>query len=316
MSRWLGAALVLLLGCGPTQMVGSRFIDKATLGTQGGVLEVTADEDALLAGTRLEVPAGALQRETTLTIDRGLGDLVHGGTSLGAIAIFGPEGLVFSTPARLTLPIDGGAGLDLASVVLAVEESDGTTRELSAVSLQAGAATFSLDGFSRFQPKAKAACGVCPPNRICRAGRCAVVCGSDADCGMTEQCTNGACEPIDAIDAGPAPDAGGLDAGPLDAGTDGGPSIRQCMSDSDCTMFGGVCGQGVCIAAPADGGPRCRSDMECPINSACVMGSCLSRGPFDAGPFDAGSSGVDGGGMVSPNGDGGRPLDAGRGDGG
>jgi len=123
---------VCLSGCGSGQAleiasvhVKSELISAA----RGGSIGVTSAEHARLAGTRIEIPAAALARDTTITIDPAAANLVDADTDVaGPTVEFGPDGTQFAQPVRITLPYEGAADEDLFRVF--VTESNGTTRVL------------------------------------------------------------------------------------------------------------------------------------------------------------------------------------------
>ena len=75
--------------------LGSRHAEKLIRAADGGFVE--------LNGFRVDIPAGALSQDMTITID-----LPSDGTlSQRLIAEFGPHGTQFNTPVTLTFPLTG-----------------------------------------------------------------------------------------------------------------------------------------------------------------------------------------------------------------
>ncbi|HEX6369507.1 MAG TPA: hypothetical protein VF006_11285 [Longimicrobium sp.] len=74
---------------------GTRHAEKYIVASQGGFVE--------LNGFRVDIPAGALSQNTTITIDLPSDNVL--GKRL--IAEFGPHGTQFSTPVTLSFPLTG-----------------------------------------------------------------------------------------------------------------------------------------------------------------------------------------------------------------
>jgi hypothetical protein len=91
---------------GMPDLSGTRTASKRILASQGGFVE--------LNGFRVDIPAGALPADTTVTITLP-GDNV---LAKRLIADFEPHGVQFSTPVTLTFPLTGvlwsGAGIEVA----------------------------------------------------------------------------------------------------------------------------------------------------------------------------------------------------------
>src|SRR4029079_17120784 len=81
---------------------GAEHLAHEVVGATGGT--VTASN-----GVSIEIPAGALSNDVTITIDE-LSDVdaPEGATSVGKTIELGPEGLTFDEPVKVTLPWDGG----------------------------------------------------------------------------------------------------------------------------------------------------------------------------------------------------------------
>jgi hypothetical protein len=80
---------------GMPDLDGTRHAEKYIVASQGGFVE--------LNGFRVDIPAGALASNTTITIDLPSDNVL--GKRL--VAEFGPEGTQFSTPVTLTFPLTG-----------------------------------------------------------------------------------------------------------------------------------------------------------------------------------------------------------------
>lgn len=97
---WMGFAYLLgvaVAACGPGEA-------GEVVGAQGGTLRIDAQRFPELAGTTLAIPAGALSRDTTISLSRG-SDLVRPGqTAVSPSLQLEPDGLTFSKPVTLTMP--------------------------------------------------------------------------------------------------------------------------------------------------------------------------------------------------------------------
>lgn len=136
--------------------VGSRYVKSVRVNAQeGATLSVTAAESAALAGTTLVIEPGALSEDTTITIEPGLAPIVSGVDQLpaGPVAVFGPDGLTFSKPAKLTLPSSTAAGQQRASVFVQVQEGDGRrfTVPHGQLAIASSSVGLQINGFSSFQ---------------------------------------------------------------------------------------------------------------------------------------------------------------------
>ena len=80
---------------GLPDLTGTRHAEKYIVASQGGFVE--------LNGFRVDIPAGALSQNTTVTIDLPSDNVL--GKRL--IADFGPHGTQFNTPVTLTFPLTG-----------------------------------------------------------------------------------------------------------------------------------------------------------------------------------------------------------------
>ncbi|WP_420126738.1 hypothetical protein [Longimicrobium sp.] len=80
---------------GLPNLSGTRHAEKYIVASQGGFVE--------LNGFRVDIPAGALSQNTTVTIDLPTDNVL--GKRL--IAEFGPHGTQFNTPVTLSFPLTG-----------------------------------------------------------------------------------------------------------------------------------------------------------------------------------------------------------------
>jgi hypothetical protein len=155
LSLLLASAALIAWACGTDRTVGSRFVKSELVSAaRGGTISVSAGEEPQLAGTRLTVPAGALSADTQLTLE--LGRAAIAASPRGPVAVWGPSGTTFATPARLTLPVALQGPEEAALLEISVEEADGSrfvipSSELT-VDVGAGLVSFPVKGFTRFQP--------------------------------------------------------------------------------------------------------------------------------------------------------------------
>ncbi len=96
----------LLQFAGTPSLLGARHAEKRIIAAQGGFVE--------LNGFRVDIPAGALPADTTVTIDLPAGALL----AKRLVAEFGPHGVQFNTPVTLTFPLAGvlwnGSAIEVA----------------------------------------------------------------------------------------------------------------------------------------------------------------------------------------------------------
>jgi hypothetical protein len=274
------------------------------------LISVSAAEEAQLAGTKLSIPANGLALDTNITLETG--GLPLSANPAGPIAVWGPPGLKFKSPARMTLPVTLPEGVVAEDLYIEVLEATGEQKTIDAVALEGNLVSFDVEGFTAFQPSARSCTSntQCSAGKACVSGRCRRItvdggsqCTADADCSAGASCQSGVCQA--AQDGGPAVDAGvdaGTDGGQLpDAGRDGG---FTCTVNADCAV-GGTCQGGVCMFPAQDGGPAPDSGVD---------GGRPDAGPTDGGPFLDGGNPSDGG---NPGGgDGGVVTDGGVSDGG
>jgi hypothetical protein len=150
----VGAGLVVALGCSsdpatpPSQPTPAPIppIGK-TIGAAGGT--VTAPN-----GAQIEIPAGALAADTALTITAEPAAPIPAALqATGTPYTFGPEGLTFTKPVKITLPFDAAklaAGKTAAEIVMFTAPKD-TTDFVALTSVVSGSAvTAETTHFSTF----------------------------------------------------------------------------------------------------------------------------------------------------------------------
>jgi Cys-rich repeat protein len=311
------AVVVALSSCSGSHLVGSRFVKSVPVtASQGATITLSASDEPALAGTVLTIPPNALAQNTVITVDLGEADVVSGVNqkAAGPVAIWGPPGTVFSKPVTMTLPFTLSSGASSTQLFVDVWEENGQHTnishwQLSKIESKAGLVSFTVNGFTTFQPGTQSGTS----------------CRSDSDCQSGQVCINGACE--DAQDGGPAPDGGVAcicpageycdpngncvqDPNQCSSNSDcqagqvcmGGFCETACASDSDCPT-GDVCLNGVCAACAdpttgcnADGGvAACRTNSDCPAGEYCDPTTGTCQGGVDGGCFDANGNPCDGG---------------------
>ena len=85
----------LLQFVGAPNLTGTRHAEKRIVASQGGFVE--------LNGFRVDIPAGALPQDTTVTIDLPADALL----AKRVLAEFGPHGVQFNQPVTLSFPLTG-----------------------------------------------------------------------------------------------------------------------------------------------------------------------------------------------------------------
>ncbi len=78
-----------------------------TVGSEGGSFELT-DPDDFLFGAKLTVPAGAIAKQTAITLRAQYENLGYYGLSGNTVVTFEPSGIYFGTPLILELPVLSG----------------------------------------------------------------------------------------------------------------------------------------------------------------------------------------------------------------
>ena len=90
------AACTFIYACGQESNVGSRFVkSEQVAASKGAAISVSAAEEPELAGSALDIPAGALGTDTTITLELGLKAITE--SPRGPVAIWGPSGTIFSS---------------------------------------------------------------------------------------------------------------------------------------------------------------------------------------------------------------------------
>ncbi|MBL8913708.1 MAG: hypothetical protein JNM17_23605 [Archangium sp.] len=265
--KCLGAVgLLALAACGP--MVGSRYIKSQDVGAgQAALITVDANESPELAGTRLDIPVGALTTATKVTVELGLYSLLGNELSAGPTAVFGPANTNFTADVILSLPVTGIGPTDDIGIV--AEDENGLTWEIDAnqvaLNAQRNIATFRIRRLASFQPRRR------------------IACTSDSQCAMGLQCVNGRCQnpPTMSTDGGSSCPM----SCPMNSVCDPARGVctqntNACMSNADCPM-GLACVNGVCNVP----GTNTCGPMGCPNGQTCTNGMCATI-PSDGGTMN------------------------------
>ncbi len=242
------ALAVLALAACPNQVASTYVVTKEIKKAEGGTVKVTAAESKDLAGTRLDVPAGALGADTTITVAFQREAIAPTAEAAGPVAEFGPAGTTFSTPATLTLPFKLAGTQKAANLYVQVLEDDGTKSTLTGtVDAAKSLISVKVAHFTRYQAAVKPGCS------------------ADTGCAADEACVDGVCKK----------------KGVCTPGMD-----RTCNADSVASALWGHCeDNGTCTcrdgfvldAAGKCQKTACTADSACPAGLACVDGACVKK---------------------------------------
>jgi hypothetical protein len=114
-------------------------------------LEVTEADSEELAGTKLIIPAGALEGTLRITVKRHADVVADGALVAGPAVEFGPAGTVFSKPVRLELPYIAPQGAAARRIFVQVLEANGERMQLPAT-VEGDVVVTTIHGFTSFQP--------------------------------------------------------------------------------------------------------------------------------------------------------------------
>jgi len=282
--RVIGCGLIVALaGCQQSYPLASRYIKSVPVqASQGGLVTVDAAESQELAGASLSIPAGALEHDTTVTVELGLDRLATGpDTSVSSVAMWGPAGTKLNAPAEVVLPFTLPAGENAAGLRVNVLLGDGRKVALDRVAFTVDgnnrAARFRLEELAALEVEVSH-CGEdhpCENGMHCVEGTCvAPTCGTST-CVSGQICCEGQCKtPAPGTETCPAPQCG--QDHPCGDGylCDGGVCWRKCGELLPPCPEGSVCSSGVCAPRPA---PDCGPERPCPSGSVCDQGACRLR---------------------------------------
>ncbi len=247
--------------------------------SDGATISVSASESQILGGTSLMIPAGALERDTRITLKLGVQDIV--GDPLdpaGPVMIWGSPGIKFTKPVEMTLPFWPASDGVIDDLVVQVREQDGSSYVVdeSAVVVDSRTSTLRIkvSGFTSFQPGRYRRCrngATCPPGQTCAQGG---VCrpGTPVDSGVDRQRPDGGTEET-GVDSGvdrQRPDGGTKETGGSVGGTGGaggtgggGKGGTGGLAGSTAGGSGGGGAAGGRGGAGGAGGTICYSDRWC-----------------------------------------------------
>lgn len=216
--------------------VGSTTV--ATVGPEGGSLE--------LGGLRLEIGGGALQSAEEISVLVEDGELSGEGPGYSHLYRFGPEGLAFDAPVKVTLPFSGAPAL--AAVFWSSEADPDVFERVEAV-FEGAYATVEVSHFSAGSVR-----------NSCSFGSCG--CTKDSDCTAGD---------IDKCD------------GEYFCDTDAKkcmismPTVVSCSQYDDAACSGYRCNPAVgqCQEVALNEGKSCNDGDICTNPDTCVAGECV-----------------------------------------
>jgi len=277
--------LAFVAACGDDSMeLGSRYLQSELVtADSGGRFTVTESDSEAFAGVGIDVPAGAVAEDTTITVAPSR-DLVAVDDAewVGPAVEFGPSGLVFATPVTATLRVDLSLGDDRPAV--RVVSADGAAEWIDAADITINADetwSFPVSHFTTFQPAGRPQTPACTADADCASGDWCVrgacttpsagQCRTDADCATGEACTAaGTCAPTSQCTT----DADCASGDWCMRGTCITPSAGQCRTDADCATGEACTVAGMC--APTS---QCTTDADCASGDWCMRGTCITPSP-------------------------------------
>lgn len=201
---------------------------------------------------RLDVPGGALEESTTLTVTVvDASGLPVGTTPYSAVYEFGPDGLEFAVPATLRIPFEGDAS---QAVFYWSNRETPHSFEFAPAAIEDGFVVARVEHFSRGFVGAWCAGNNCP-------------CTTNRDCVDDGNLCNGTRYLCTAL-----PSATGKKVCKLDTSS----LVAPCDTSLDDVCNLTVCNpaSGQCEASLAPTTTPCDDGDECTVNTTCVSGSC------------------------------------------
>jgi hypothetical protein len=205
-----GLTVALWPGCsGPksdTDM-GSRYVKVVDVpSAQGASIVVTGRDSAELAGSRLDIPPGALAKDTSITLELQRQPLAtdDGSKPAGPVAVWRPAGTLFAGGAKMTLPFQMPEGHTAGDIIVQILEENGNRLRLEgealAVDANAGLVTFTVRGFTRFQVLGRrngqpgtGGNGVGQPDGGSSEVGTSAGCSASSECSPGYSCVQGSC---------------------------------------------------------------------------------------------------------------------------
>lgn len=286
------------------------------IGASGGTVEVAG-------GPKIEIPEGALAADTEVTIasDESAAPAAET-TSLGTMWLFGPEGLQFAKPVKVTLPFDAAkiAAGRTADEVRIVTAPKGTTAWTALASTVAAASvTAEVTHFSYFNPAlldcgaicAGTSMGTCSCEATCLGTTYSMQCANDScTCGDGRTGTTTCADPAVVRSSfreacgfpgrleGAPPGDGGSDSGSSDCvlACSGSGSACECSATCSGVAYAMTCSDGSCSCLE---GGAVKKSTPGTCDSPSALCSVFASGcgfPVECGsaPNDAGSDASDG----------------------
>ncbi len=205
----VGALACCLAACNGNQNVGSKYAKSQQVqALNGGTVSVSQGDDAYLAGTSVQIPPGALDKDTLITVAEGNAlALPDGAQSSGPVAELGPASATFAHAVTVTLPYQLPSGQDATGLTVFGVDAAGQTIRVSNADLKLDAANhtvafitkklirygvlWSQPGGGTFCPLGEEFCGCCgngscqPAGAPCPAYACPATCGTGGGGGST-----------------------------------------------------------------------------------------------------------------------------------
>lgn len=117
-------------------------------------VEVSAADggEVKLGKASLEIPGGALDDDTTITVEstKPSSSLPEASSLKGLVYDFGPDGTTFAAPAALTLPSVGDAGEGKEAVIAWLDEDSGAWQDLPTTTASDGSLQADITHFTKF----------------------------------------------------------------------------------------------------------------------------------------------------------------------
>lgn len=283
--RVMGCGLIVALaGCQQSYPLASRYIKSVPVqASQGALVTVEASESEELAGTSINIPAGALDRDTTVTVELGLEGLASGpDTSVSRVAVWGPAGTKLSAPAEVVLPFSLPATESADGLRVNMLRGDGQKVALDRVAFTVDganqAARFRLEELAALEVEVSH-CGElhpCAEGKTCREGTCvAPTCGTSV-CVTGQLCCNSQCKTVEpGTTTCPTPQCSADHPCADGFVCDGGVCWQRCGELLPACPGGTVCSAGgVCVHAPTT---ECGPDHPCSTGYVCDSGACRFR---------------------------------------
>ncbi len=121
----LASMMVGLTACDVSGQVASRWSTSAELGSAGGTLQVTSNDDGI-AGASLSLAPGALSASTELGIAPAESLATGDWLSAGPAVAFGPADLALTGQVLLTIPAAAPSGYDANDLLLLFSGDEGS----------------------------------------------------------------------------------------------------------------------------------------------------------------------------------------------